>query len=127
MLEPRKIKRILVLNLADKASRDFVEKLSGEEYASFDDIIDWYNPAHLPRVEEYLLDKHYPSLSKFPSCWVFLPREHTFAEEDQVALISGFTTYQEIVNDGDWQIFRHIRLLSHLVWPQDFQNHQFLF
>ena len=102
MLEPRKIKRILVLNLADKSSRDFVESLSGEEYASFHDIIDWYNPAHLPRVEEYLLDKHYPSLSKFPSCWVFLPREHTFAEEDQVALISGFTTYQEIINEGDW-------------------------
>ena len=41
MLEPRKIKRILVLNLADKASREFVESLSGEEYASFHDIIDW--------------------------------------------------------------------------------------
>ena len=41
-------------------------------------------------------------MSKFPSCWVFLPREHTFAEEDQVALISGFTTYQEIINEGDW-------------------------
>lgn len=102
MLEERKKKNILIVNMSDVRSREFLASLKAEDFLDYSLIIDWYNPDHLPLVEKYLLDLHYPSISSFPSVWVFLPREHTFAEEDQVAIISGFTTHKEVIDEGDW-------------------------
>lgn len=102
MLEERKKKNILVVNMQDARSREFLSSLKPEEWLDYHEIISWYDPAHLPRVEHYLLNLHYPSLSDFPSVWVVLPREYTFADEDQVARISGFTTHKEVIDEGNW-------------------------
>jgi hypothetical protein len=102
MIEERKKKNILVVNMQDSRSREFLSSLKPEEWLDYHEIISWYDPAHLPRVEHYLLNLHYPSLSDFPSVWVVLPREYTFADEDQVARISGFTTHKEVIDEGNW-------------------------
>lgn len=102
MIEERKKKNILVVNMQDSRSREFLSSLKPEEWLDYHEIISWYDPAHLSRVEHYLLNLHYPSLSDFPSVWVVLPREYTFADEDQVARISGFTTHKEVIDEGNW-------------------------
>lgn len=102
MIEERKKKNILVVNTLDSRSRDFLSSLSPEDWQDYEEIIDWYKPSALARVEHYLLNLHYPSLSDFPSVWVVLPREYTFADEDQVARISGFTTHKEVIDEGNW-------------------------
>jgi len=102
MIEERKKKNILVVNMQDSRSREFLSSLKPEEWLDYHEIISWYDPAHLARVEHYLLNLHYPSLSDFPSVWVVLPREYTFADEDQVARISGFTTHKEVIDEGNW-------------------------
>ena len=102
MIEERKIKRILVVNMNDVKSREFLASLRPEDYLDYQEIVDWYNPAHYERVVYYLHDLHYPSLSTFPSVWITLPREYTFAKEDQVALISGFSTHQQVIDETSW-------------------------
>lgn len=102
MINERKKKNILVVNTLDSRSREFLASLSPEDWLDYSEVVDWYSPAHLPRVEHYLLNLHYPSLSDFPSVWVSLPREYTFADEDQVARISGFTTHKEVIDEGNW-------------------------
>lgn len=104
MIEERKKKNILVVNMQDSRSREFLSSLKPEEWLDYHEIISWYDPAHLARVEHYLLNLHYPSLSDFPSVWVVLPREYTFADEDQVARISGFTTHKEVIDEGSWAL-----------------------
>ncbi len=98
MIEERKMRRILLLNMGDAKSREFLASLTADELTEYDQIISWYAPHDLPEVEHYLLDKHYPSPSCFPSVWVELPREYTYGPEDQVARISGFTCHKEVVD-----------------------------
>lgn len=103
MIEQRKKRRILVVNMQDTASREFVSSLTADQWLEYDLFIDWYNPEHLSLVEEYLLDRHYPSPSVFPTIWAELPREFTYGDYDQVVRISpkeGLTMTHKDVLDG---------------------------
>lgn len=105
---------ILLIHTGGKASRDFIESLSGEEYASFDSIIDWYNPNDYEKMYSYLEDNHFPSPTDFPTAIVFLPATHTYAKDkqDQIARLApkeGQTlTYKMIVQDGLWAMIECI-------------------
>lgn len=107
---------VLLVNLEDQASRDFIGSLTGEQIASFKDIVNVYHPEHLERLYYYLEDLHLPwAVRDFPAVWVFIPKTHTYTDTDQVALLSGFKTYKEIVDESDWQMVQCIiedRLMS---------------
>lgn len=102
------MRRLLLLNMNDQASRDFIGSLEPNEFNDYSLIIDWYNPEHLPLVEKYLLDRHYPSPSTFPTVWVELPMEYTYTNFDQVARISGFTKHKEVIDEAAWAMVEAI-------------------
>lgn len=102
------MRRLLLVNMLDQSSRDFLASLEPNQFSDYDLIIDWYNPEHLPLVEKYLLDRHYPSPSTFPTVWVELPMEYTFAKYDQVARIHGFTKHQEVLDEAAWAMVESI-------------------
>lgn len=91
---------ILLVNLGDTASRDFIDSLTKEEYASFSEIVDVANPQHLSRLDYLINELSLPFVfSAYPSAWVLLNREYTFAKGDKIARIDN------IVNNCDaWNI-----------------------
>lgn len=105
MIDQRKKRRILVVNMQDTVSREFISSLTADEWLDYDLFIDWYNPEHLPLVQEYLLDRHYPSPSVFPTIWAELPREFTYGDNDQVVRISpkdgNIMTHRDVINCHD--------------------------
>lgn len=100
-------KTILVVNTGDQKSRDFLASLSPEEWGKVTQVLDYYK--NQEELQRYIDDVGYPrTFSDFPAAWVVIPKSHTYTDKDQIAVLQGFTSFRQIVDESQWQMIECI-------------------
>ena len=78
---------ILLVNMGDEASRRMVGSMSGEEIASFQEIVDVANPHHLERLDYLINEESLPFVfSAYPAAWVCLGPEFTYVKDNNTRI-----------------------------------------
>jgi hypothetical protein len=92
---------VLLVNLADKKSRDFLASMSSDEWSKVTDIVDVSKKG---RIQKYLDDVGYPMpFSNYPAAWVLIPKSHTFKKHDDIVCLSNFTNFKQVIDESQWQ------------------------
>ncbi len=92
---------VLLVNLEDKSSRDFLASMTSEEWSKVSDLVD---VSKVGRIQKYLDEYAYPMpFSSYPAAWVLIPKSHTFKKYDDIVCLSGFTSFKQIVDESQWQ------------------------
>lgn len=110
--------KILLVNMQDATCRAFMETIPTDAYTDLT-IINWYDKSDYDKVQWYLHDCHFPSPSKFPSMLYGLPRSKTFGDKDQVALISGMTSYEQAENEAMSEVV--LRIVENICMSESYK------